>query len=135
MDVFHNDLVHPEFMIPDDQQGKRQVEMHEFTETDWITTFVTRLPGNELDEATGMTTIQGESTSEVKTGHISVSNYFSFVDISKENRLCLYFYATPLSQSRTRVTLLTTACRTARKQILCGNHDILKIHIIAVAGT
>ena len=108
MDVFHNDLVHPEFMIPDEHQGSRQVKLHDFTETPWSTTFKTRLPGNELDEQTGMTTIQGDQTSEVATGHISVSNYFSFVQISKEHRLCLYFYATPLSQSRTRITLLTT---------------------------
>ncbi|MGI9308772.1 MAG: Rieske 2Fe-2S domain-containing protein [Gammaproteobacteria bacterium] len=108
MDVFHNDLVHPEFMIPDEHQGSRQVNMLEFTETEWNTTFKTQLPGNELDEQTGMTTIQAGSTSEVFTGHISVSNYFSFVQISAEHRLCLYFYATPLSQSRTRITLLTT---------------------------
>jgi phenylpropionate dioxygenase-like ring-hydroxylating dioxygenase large terminal subunit len=108
MDVFHNDLVHPEFMIPDEHQGSRQVKLHDFTETEWSTTFKTRLPGNELDEQTGMTTIQGDQTSEVETGHISVSNYFSFVQISEQHRLCLYFYATPLSQSRTRITLLSS---------------------------
>ncbi|MEC9375182.1 MAG: aromatic ring-hydroxylating dioxygenase subunit alpha [Pseudomonadota bacterium] len=108
MDVFHNDLVHPEFMIPDEYQGSRKVELLNFTETDWSTTFTTKLPGNELDENTGMTTIQSNQTSEVSTGHISVSNYFSFVQISKEHRLCLYFFATPLDQGRTRVTLLTT---------------------------
>jgi phenylpropionate dioxygenase-like ring-hydroxylating dioxygenase large terminal subunit len=129
MDGFHNDLVHPEFMIPDEHQGKRKVEMHEFTETDWNTTFVTQLPGNELDEATGMTTIQGDQTSSVKTGHISVSNYFSFVQISKENRLCLYFYATPISQSRTTITLLTTRNFMSEKEqdktMMKGNEYIL----------
>lgn len=108
MDVFHNDLVHPEFMIPEEHQLSRQVELHDFTETDWSTTFTTRLPGNELEKETGMTTKQGDYRSEVRTGHISVSNYFSFVKISKEDRLCLYFYATPLSQGRTRITLLST---------------------------
>jgi phenylpropionate dioxygenase-like ring-hydroxylating dioxygenase large terminal subunit len=128
-DVFHNDLVHPEFMIPDEHQGSRQVKMHEFTETDWSTTFVTRLPGNELDAETGMTTIQGDSTSEVATGHISVSNYFSFVQISKQDRLCLYFYATPLSQSRTTITLLTTRNfmlgKGQDKTMMKGNEHIL----------
>ena len=108
MDVFHNDLVHPEFMISEEHLGARKVELLDFTETDWSTTFKTTLPGNELDEQTGMTTIQASSTSEVATGHISVSNYFSFVQISAEHRLCLYFYATPLSQNETRITLLTT---------------------------
>lgn len=108
MDVFHNDLVHPEFMIPEEHQLSRQVKLHDFTETDFSTTFTTRLPGNELEEETGMTTKQGNYKSEVRTGHISVSNYFSFVKISKEDRLCLYFYATPLSQGRTRITLLST---------------------------
>lgn len=108
MDVFHNDIVHPEFMIREEHQGARKVELLDFTETEWNTTFKTRLPSNELDEATGMTTKQGSLTSEVATGHISVSNYFSFVQISAEHRLCLYFYATPITQGRTRVTLLTT---------------------------
>ena len=108
MDVFHNDLVHPEFMIRDEHQGNRSVPLLDFTETDWSTTFKTRLPGKELDEQTGMTTKQGGQTSEVATGHISVSNYFSFVQISQQDRLCLYFYATPLSQRQTRITLLTT---------------------------
>ena len=108
MDVFHNDLVHPEFMIPEEHQGSRQVEMLDFTETEWSTTFKTKLPGNELDTQTGLTTGERSQTSEVRTGHISVSNYFSFVQISAEYRLCLYFYATPIDQRRTRVTLLTT---------------------------
>jgi len=129
MDVFHNDLVHPEFMIPDEHQGKREVPLLDFTETDWSTTFKTQLPGNELDEQTGMTTIQGNQTSEVATGHISVSNYFSFIQISKQDRLCLYFYATPLSHSRTCITLLTTRNfmpgKDQDKKMMQGNEHIL----------
>jgi phenylpropionate dioxygenase-like ring-hydroxylating dioxygenase large terminal subunit len=138
MDVFHNDLVHPEFMIPDEHQGTREVLLLDFTETDWSTTFKTRLPGNELDGQTGMTTIQGNQTSEVATGHISVSNYFSFIQISKHDRLCLYFYATPLSRSRTCITLLTTRNfmpgKDQDKTMMQGNEHILMQDVRVVSN-
>ena len=69
--------------------------------------FTTLPPGKQLDE-TGLTTIDSEHISAVRTGHISISNYFSFVQISEREKLCLYFYATPINQDRTRLVLLTT---------------------------
>lgn len=117
MDVFHNDFVHPEFMVPDAAQGNREVPLFDFTETEWNTTFTTRLPSNELDDSV-IPTIEGDSIAQVNTGHIGVSSYFSFVQISAEQRLCLYFYATPIDQLHTRLFLVTT-----RNFMPGDNHD------------
>ena len=117
MDVYHNDFVHPEFMIPDAHQGKRAVPLLEFNETEWDTTFTTRLPSNDFDDSV-IPTLEGDTIAQVETGHIGVSSYFSHIQISAEHRLCLHFYATPIDSLHTRLFLLTT------RNFLPGeNHD------------
>ena len=137
MDVFHNDFVHPEFMIPDAHQGKRDVPLLDLKETEWNTTFTTRLPSNELDDSV-LPTIEGSAIAEVETGHIGVSSYFSFIQISAEHRLCLYFYATPIDRLHTRLYLVTTRNfmpgENHDQEMIQGNDHVVLQDVAVVGG-
>ena len=137
MDVFHNDFVHPEFMVPDAAQGNREVPLFDFTETEWNTTFMTRLPNNELDDSV-IPSVVGDSIAQVNTGHIGVSSYFSFVQISAEQRLCLYFYATPIDRLHTRLFLVTTRNfmpgEKHDQEMIRGNEHVVMQDVAVIGG-
>jgi phenylpropionate dioxygenase-like ring-hydroxylating dioxygenase large terminal subunit len=137
MDVFHNDFVHPEFMVPDAHQGKRAVPLFDFKETEWDTTFTTRLPSNDLDDSV-IPTIEGDTISQVETGHIGVSCYFSHVQISATQKLCLHFFATPIDTLHTRLFLVTTRNFMAGKEhdeeILRANEHTVMQDVRVVGG-
>ena len=137
MDVYHNDFVHPEFMVPDAHQGKRVVPLLDFNETEWDTTFTTRLPSNDFDDSV-IPSIEGDTIAQVETGHIGVSSYFSHVQISAKQRLCLHFYATPIDALHTRLFLLTTRNflpgEKHDQEMLKGNEHTVMQDVRVIAG-
>jgi len=137
MDVFHNDFVHPEFMVPDAHQGNRAVPLFDFKETEWDTTFTTRLPSNDLDDSV-IPTIEGDTISQVETGHIGVSSYFSHVNISATQKLCLHFFATPIDALHTRLFLVTTrnfmSGEKHDEEILRANEHTVMQDVRVIAG-